>query len=86
MVRIHQRDHFMKDDLWKSAFEVRSKEHQDKNAYGGVGYTYDVVNLYNGEIVANYRDEKYANKQAKRRYKKAIRSLEKSFTSTIEVS
>lgn len=73
----------MSDEAWKTAFEIKMKhEDFDDPEFGMMRKsTYDVVNTLTGEVVANYRDYSYARKQARRKYKKIVRLMEKSFMS-----
>lgn len=80
----------MKDEAWKSLFDIREREPEkspdgDEWALAFGSSTYDVVNIHSGEIVGNYRDRHYAKKQAKRKYKKLMKLMEKKFMSVEEV-
>jgi hypothetical protein len=78
----------MTDVAWKTLFEVRQKETYTYDGdLGSVFHlSYDVINIHNNEPVGNYRDYKYAVKQAKRKYKKLIKLTEKSFMSLTNVA
>jgi hypothetical protein len=66
------------DKSWQVLFEVRMHQPID------VAHppTYDIVNIHNDTIVGTYRHEDYAKKQARRKYKKLIKLMEKQFMST----
>ena len=73
----------MSDDAWKTTFEVkqRSERYED----GDLGSTfidvYDIINIHSGQTVGTYMDACYAKKQARRKYKKLAKLVEKLFTS-----
>jgi hypothetical protein len=73
----------MADEAWLSLFEIKYRQEQGEDHVFGpvIEQHWDVVNRYNGEVVATYRSESYAKKQAKRRYKKFVRLMEKSLMS-----
>jgi len=74
---------FMTDDRWKTTFEVkrRTERHEDGDIGSTVQDFYDVVNIHNGTVVGTYNSHSYAVKQARRRYKKLVKLMEKSFMS-----
>ena len=75
---------FMPDDTWKTTFEIKlRREHRDDAHGRTVLSLYDIINIHSGQVVGTYKDERYAKKQAKRKYKKLIRLIEKLFTSRI---
>jgi len=71
----------MSQELWQTLFEIKQKEERVEDGDLGSYYniTYDLVNVHNDQVVANYRDYGYARKQARRRYKKLVRLMEKTF-------
>lgn len=73
----------MSQEQWETVFEIKQNsafvEDGDLGSFHKL--TYDLVNIHNGEVVANYRDYSYAKKQARRRYKKLVKLMEKSFMS-----
>ena len=73
----------MTDDRWKTTFEIKPRgEHIEDGDNGSYYQTlYDVVNIHNDSVVATYREYGYATKQARRRYKKLVKLMEKSFMS-----
>jgi hypothetical protein len=76
------------DTAWQSLFEVRLR-------YAVTGeilrlqavplnsrlYEYQLVNVHTNQVVGTYRTEQYAKKQARRKYNKLIRLLEKNLMS-----
>ncbi len=74
---------FMSDDRWKTTFEVvrRTERHEDGDLGSTLNDVYDVINIHSGAVVATYREQSYAVKQARRRYKKLVKLMEKSFMS-----
>lgn len=70
---------FMSDDRWKTMFKVISRYVDDGDM--GSRFLYDVINVYNDNVVATYREQRYAVKQARRRYKKLVKLMESHFTS-----
>ena len=82
-VQILLRDQFMSDDTWKTAYDitVRGERIEDGDIGSHFSHHYDVVNRYNGTVVGTYKEYSYAVKQARRRYKKFVKLLERSFTS-----
>ncbi len=73
----------MADDRWKTTFEVRRKDERVEDGDLGSRFktTYDVVNIHSDTVVATYNEHSYAVKQARRRYKKLVKLMEKSFMS-----
>ena len=69
----------MTDDRWKFTFEVKERYIDDGDI--GSKYVYDVINSHNDTVVATYNERSYAVKQARRRYKKLVKLMEKSFMS-----
>ena len=74
----------MADDTWKTTFEVRlNKQHRDSGSGRTTYFLYDIINVHSGQVVGTYNDERYAKKQARRKYKRLIRLVEKFFTSRV---
>jgi len=73
----------MADDAWRTTFEV--KHRTEYRNHGDIGSTYlhfyDIINLHSGQVVGTYKDGSYAVKQARRKYKRLVRLVEKLFTS-----
>jgi hypothetical protein len=67
------------DDRWKTTFEVRERYVADGDLGGRD--VYDVFNIHNNELISTYRERSYAIKQARRKYKKLVKLMEKSFMS-----
>jgi hypothetical protein len=67
------------DETWKAYFEVRARWLEDGD--NGSRHVFDVVNSSNGSLVGTYNEESYARKQARRKYKKLVKLMEKSFMS-----
>ena len=58
-------------------FEIRIRA----NAFAPGINGWEIVNIHNGTVAGTYREPSYATKQARRKYKKFIRLMEKSFMS-----
>jgi hypothetical protein len=69
----------MSDDTWKTTFEVKERYIDDGDI--GSKYVFDVVNIHNGHTVSTHNSQSYAIKQARRKYKKLVKLMEKSFMS-----
>jgi len=69
----------MTDDRWKTTFEIKERSIMDGDI--GPKWVYDVINIHNGTIVSTYNEMSYAVKQARRKYKKLVKLMEKSFMS-----
>jgi hypothetical protein len=72
------------DDTWKTLFEVKYRHERDGSAMAYDGCIkileyYDIINIHNGLTIGSYRNRLYAIKQARRKYKKLVRLMEKSF-------
>jgi hypothetical protein len=74
---------FMADEAWKTTFEVKHRTEYRDDGDNGSTYLhfYDIINLHSGHVVGTYLDGPYAVKQARRKYKKLVRLMEKHFTS-----
>jgi hypothetical protein len=70
----------LSDDRWKTTFAVKER-HVPDGDLGISKWVYDVVNTHNDVTVGTYREQSYAVKQARRKYKKLVKLLEKSFMS-----
>lgn len=64
---------------WKEMFEIKLRSEPDGD-WGYVDY-YELINKHSGEVVGTYDDEKYAEKQARYKYKKILSKLEKALLS-----
>jgi len=69
----------MTDDRWKTTFAVKERYINDGDL--GSKWVYDVINIHNDVTVGTYREQSYAVKQARRKYKKLVKLMEKSFMS-----
>lgn len=67
----------MKD--WKNFFEIKefTSSHEDDH-WVFDNYEYHLINKHSGEVIGKYKDQRYAEKQAKYKYKKILRKLEKT--------
>ena len=70
-----------KKEEWETLFVVRRvDEHRpDPNDFDA-DWSWGVINVHNGQTVGTYRDVRYARKQARRKYKKLMKLVDKSFT------
>jgi hypothetical protein len=75
----------MTDDRWKTTFRVCQRTERGDVDFLGQTYKlfFDVVNIHNEQVVATYNSEAYAIKQARRKYKKLVKLMEKSFMSIV---
>jgi hypothetical protein len=74
----------MSDDRWKTTFEIKHTiidATMDDDPISFKKHMWQVVNTHNGVVVGTYRDSSYAVKQARRKYKKLVRLMEKTFMS-----
>lgn len=73
----------MTDDRWKTTFAVVRKEERVEDGDLGSHFktSFNIVNIHNDVLVGNYETESYAIKQARRKYKKLVKLMEKSFMS-----
>ena len=69
------------DVRWKSTFKVVTRSEHVEDGDIGSHYVdhFDVVNIYNNEVIGTYNTHSYAVKQARRKYKKLVKLMEKSF-------
>jgi hypothetical protein len=65
------------DVTWKVMFGVRIRPGAFAPGIDG----WEVFNIHNDAIMGTYRDPNYATKQARRKYKKFIKLMEKSLMS-----
>ncbi len=75
----------MSDDLWKTTFKIimRREQHEDGDLGSTTVEYWDILNIHNNVVVGSYRSSSYATKQARRKYKKLVKLLEKSFMSLV---
>jgi hypothetical protein len=73
----------MTDDRWKTTFRIKQRTERAVDGDLGTQYkeSFDVINIHNEVVVGSYDTERYAIKQARRRYKKLVKLMEKSFMS-----
>jgi len=73
----------MADDTWKTTFKVitRLVTIDDGDIGSRLDWAYDVINIHNDVTVGSYKQESYAIKQARRKYKKLVKLMEKTFMS-----
>lgn len=71
---------------WKSVYEIRHVQSSDMETwhpYQGVGQydiyaeQWELIYKSTGQMIARYRDFKYARKQARYRYRKSLKKIEK---------
>jgi hypothetical protein len=75
----------MADETWKTTFEVRAftERHEDGDLGTTIVTKYQVVNLHSNAVVGTYNEHAYAVKQARRKYKKLVKLMEKLFMSQV---
>lgn len=66
----------MKD--WKNFFEIKEIDVSEEDNWMWDNYEYHLINKHSGEVIGKYKDQRYAEKQAKYKYKKILRKLEKT--------
>lgn len=73
----------MKDEAWKTLFRVdrRDEKVTQTDGWPMLKTMYVIINIHTEEVCGTYRDIRYAVKQARRKYKKLIRLMERKFTS-----
>jgi len=73
----------LSDDRWKELFEVRDKivdgDDDDINFWHYRNTTFLLVERNSETILGEYHDKKYAVRQARHKYKKIIKMMEKKF-------
>lgn len=70
----------MTDDAWRTLFEVKMCVANSSEG-GDIHWEFQLINKHNSTVVGTYRDGAYAEKQARRKYKKLIKTLERHITS-----
>ena len=78
-----------KDISWQTVFEIKQKERfdepsSDKPRYSRAHFVWEIVNKHNGEVVGEYKDPRYAIKQARHKYKKLTKLMERKFMSNLD--
>ena len=67
---------------WETHFRVEERRRNRDTRFGEVSEPHWViVNILSGDEIGEYRDHSYARKQARRKYKKLVRFMEKTFMS-----
>lgn len=72
----------MDKNAWKTVYsiELKSEYVDDGDLSSFYKHVYELKDHY-GNVCGSYRDDNYARKQARRKYKKLIKLLEKSLMS-----
>ena len=65
------------DTSWQAMLEVRVCVNAFAHGIDG----WQIINVHNGALMGTYRDRTFAVKQARRKYKKFIKLMEKSLMS-----
>lgn len=60
---------------WEEYFEIKEVFYEDGDF--GSRYTYSLIIRATGEVIGNYRDIMYAKKQARHKYKKISKKIER---------
>jgi hypothetical protein len=63
---------------WKNYFEVKEVDESEEEHWALDVFEYHLINKHTGEVLGIYKDKRYAEKQAKYKYKKILSKLEKS--------
>jgi len=73
----------MTDIRWKTTFLVKQRTERIEDGDLGSCYRdyFDVINVHNDQVIGTYNTHSYAVKQARRKYKKLVKLMEKVFMS-----
>lgn len=62
---------------WDQYFKIVDVDKSDENDFWMDNHEYQLVVISTGEVVGTYKDEKYAKKQAKYKFKRLASQVEK---------